>query len=78
MHAFNQPAFHFVFKGPNQVQAYLNQGLALAEKKKLPIGKSQLLSTQGVWYDVQGHKDSALHYFNRALQNELQSSFQRD
>lgn len=68
VHAFNQLAFHLVFKDPNQAQMQLNQGLSLAEKKRLSYGLCQLLSTQGVWFDVQGQKDSALHYFNRALQ----------
>ena len=67
VHGYNQLAFHHIFNNTDEALRYWQKGMALALKKKLNFGHTQLLSTKGVYYDVLGKKDSALHYFQAAL-----------
>lgn len=67
VHTLNKLAFNYLFNYPDTSFFYIKKGLLLAEKKSLLYGKSQLLNTKGLFFDITGKKDSAEFFLNEAL-----------
>lgn len=66
--AMNDAAFYYIFNDPEKALSMISKGKAIAKSTGFLYGYTELLNTQGIYFDVLHHIDSAAHYFQKALQ----------
>lgn len=71
----NELSFYLIFNEMPSAGKYIERGMRLAKIKHADFGFNQLLLTKGVYFDVQGKKDSAEFYFNEGLRFSRQKRF---
>tara|TARA_R110000850_G_scaffold182360_1_gene307798 strand:+ start:57048 stop:59042 length:1995 start_codon:yes stop_codon:yes gene_type:complete len=63
----NQVSFYFIFNDIERAGKMLDEGIMDAKEKELLFSYNELTNTKGIYFDVSGQKDSAIHYFGKGL-----------
>lgn len=64
----NDLAFAEIHSNATEALHYLAESEQIARSKNLNYGLTQLLCIRAIVYDIDGKRDSALHYFNQSLE----------
>jgi signal transduction histidine kinase/Tfp pilus assembly protein PilF len=71
----NELSFNLIFNDIRAAKKYIEKGIIDSRKTKNDFGYSQLLLTKGIYFDVQGTKDSAEYYFKEGLNFSRKKKF---
>jgi signal transduction histidine kinase/Tfp pilus assembly protein PilF len=74
-HMMNELSFYLIFNDIELAKTYIQKGIRETQKTKNYYIYSQLLLTKGIYFDVQGKKDSAEYYFNEGLHMSQKRKF---
>lgn len=64
--AFNKAAFYYIFNDTGKAKAILTKGRQKAINSRNDYGLTELLITEGIYFDVNGAQDTAQVYFTQA------------
>lgn len=66
-HLVNSVGFTYIFQSPDKFMPFAEKHLVKAKKAGFRSGIANLYNNIGIYYDVQGQRDSSEVYFNKAL-----------